>query len=792
LPARRLASSTSNLPLPFSPLIGRQNEIESVSALIQHDNARLITLTGPAGVGKTRLALGAAEASRGAFANGVYFVSLASITDPELVALTIAGAIGVREGGGASLVTRLAQWFGDRHALLVLDNFEQVVDAATLISTLLRTCPNLTVLVTSRVQLRISGEREHVVPPLAVESRRVIGCKSATPASDAVQLFVERARAVQELSELTAENAESVSAICKRVDGLPLAIELAAARTKMLSPSSLLSRLDRRLPLLTGGNRDMPLHQQTMRGTIDWSYELLSPDDQALFRRLSVFVGSFSLEAAESVSRTVDSDESEQVFERMASLIDNSLLQHALDVRTGSRYYMLETLREFGFEALQHTYEVATVRDRHADYFLALAEEASPDFIMTADTAWANRLAPDHENLRAAFDWLVLQRRAEQCLRLAAACAPFWYVRGYIRDGWKRLSQALEIAGPAPTVAKGIVLNWAGQFAITSGEYEAATALGTEGLAVWRLLDDPRGIARALHQAAMAEELQFHWEAAAALYHEELAVWRELGQLRNNGFVLSLLGGVAFGQGDLERACALELEASTVLEEAGDQRGVALSLWYLGLFSAAGGQLLDAAVSFRSSLISLVEHGDLVWVHKPLVGLAEVAVRTNAHVVAARLVGAVDIQLQQTGARLLPFDMPGYETAISDAQATLGSDSFAAAHLEGSRQSADEWLNDADAVVLAARELTHAEQPRATLSTDPLTNREREVLALLAEHLTDREIADRLFVSHRTVNSHVGSILNRLGVDSRREAIARAREIGLLPVAERASGKLDS
>jgi non-specific serine/threonine protein kinase len=771
-----------NLPTPLSPFIGREDESRQICALLLRPETRLLTLTGPGGVGKTRLALQAASNVAGAFPDGVWFVGLGSIADPSLVATSIATALRVDVASGQPILDRLRADLRAKRILIVLDNFEHVVEAAPLVADLLGGCSGLTMLATSRVRLRISGEREHAVPPLACAAPTRATTTEAESASEAVRLFIERGQAVNEALALTPENVSAISEICRRLDGLPLAIELAAARVKVLPPDALLKRLDRRLPLLSGGGRDLPARQQTMRDTLAWSYDLLSGPEQALFRTLAIFAGGFTLEAADAMVASSVPGEID-ILEGVASLVDKSLLRQVEGGDGKARYVMLETVREFGRERLEVEGEKDEAARRHATYFLALAEQATKETHTRSLVAGADQLAADHDNLRAAFDVLCLPGATEHCLRLAAACAPFWYARGHIHEGWTRLTHALAITKPQDSAARGRALNWASQLAITTGDLQAAATFSQEGMTVWERIGDPRGRASALHASAMVEEIQLHWDTAAARYDLVLDAWRALDEPAHLGRALAFRAGVAFGQGDLVRAIALEDEAKAIFQDLGDLRWVGLADWYLGMFATHQRRFPAAARFFRDSLRTLVDAGDSVWLFKPLAGLAAIAAEIGQAQSAARLLGAVDELLDRTGARLLPFDVPAYERAEAAARTLLGAEAFVAAARGGHDLARTDWLAEADAVVIAVDGEARGPGRGREKGGPGLTAREIDVLRLLSRGLTDREIAELLFVSRRTVNAHVANMLSKLGVTSRTEAVARGRALDLLPAA---------
>ena len=583
-PLKTLGSRQGSLPVQPTALVGREPEVATLVQRLHREDVRLVTLTGPGGTGKTRLGIQVAAELRGRFAGGVFFVSLAPINDAVLVMPTIAQALGIRDGRGQPLLARLAEVLQPQPVLLFLDNFEQVIGAASQVADLLTAYPQLKVLVTSREVLHVRAEHEFVVPPLALPDLAHLPTLAVLASLPSVALFLQRAQAVQPDFQLTRANASAVAEICVHLDGLPLAIELAAARMKLLSPQALLARLGQRLALLTSGSRDVPTRQQTLRNTIAWSYQLLDAWEQRLFRWLSVFVGGCTLQAAETVCPRADDGEG-QVLEGIASLVDKSLLQRLEPSGEGSEepyLRMLETIREYGQEVLAAHGEGAIARQAHADYFCRVAEEAEPALQGPQLVPWLERLEREHDNLRAALRWVLEGDRAATAMRLGTALERFWVIRGHRSEGLAFLEQAL--AGGAkevPMAVRAKALLAAARLAFVQSNYTRGEALAQESLALFRELGDRWGIALSLDRLGMAAWRRGDFAAARVPLEEALALFRAIEDQGRAAWSLFTLGLLNTKQGEYTRACTLFEESVTLFTQLGNKRGMAAALTQL-------------------------------------------------------------------------------------------------------------------------------------------------------------------------------------------------------------------
>lgn len=585
-----------NLPLQLTSFIGREREIAEVKRLL--GTSRLLTLTGAGGSGKTRLALQVASQVVGDYPDGVFFIDLAPITDPSLVLPSVAKSLAVKVAPGEALIETLKSYLQGKEVLFLLDNFEQVVAAAPLIVDLLVSASDLKILVTSREPLHVQGEQLYQVPPLELPDPARQASVEELSQTEAVALFIERARLVQPDFRLLEVTAPVVAQICSRLDGLPLAIELAAARSSVLTPQAMLLRLDTRLKLLTKGAHDLPARHQTLRSAIEWSYDLLTEDEKQLFRRMAVFQGGRTLEALEAVAN-FDGKLRVDALEGVQSLVDKSLLQQRVAKNGEPRFVMLETIHEYAKEKLQHSGEAVALQGEHALYFMRLAEEAEPHLRGAKQQEWLDRLDDEHDNIRAALRWATEQgavgnaSATEVGLRMAASLWRLWDIRAYHSEGREQLVRFLSASQGqeevveiiATTEAKAIrakALNGAGNLAFSQGDYKAARSLHTEALTIRRELGDKLGIAGSQNNLANTVTRLGDYTTARELYEETLAIMTQLGDKHGIAMSLHNLGSVAFAQGDYQRHHALKEESLAISRELGDKFGIAIALENLG------------------------------------------------------------------------------------------------------------------------------------------------------------------------------------------------------------------
>jgi len=725
---KTLEARPTNLPIQPTPLIGREQQVGEAVTLVRREGIRLVTLTGAGGTGKTRLSLQVAAELAADFEDGVFLVDLAAITDPHLFIPTVAQTLSVREKPGQSLSETLNDYLRDKHLLLLLDNFEQLLDAGPTVSALLAGAPSLKALVTSRAPLHLSGEHEYSVPPLAVPDLDASLPPATLAGYEAVQLFVERAHAVKPEFELTSENAPAVAEICARLDGLPLAIELGAARVRILSPQALLGRLSQRLVLLTGGARDAPARQRTLRDTIEWSYGLLSASEQRLFVRLSVFLGGRTIEATEAVCDPAG-ELGAAVFDGVASLVEKSLLRQDEGPAGEPRFFMLETIREYALDRLERSGEGELLRQRHADYFVALAEEAEPEILGADQILWLDRLEAERDNFRAALGWSLERGDTERALRLIGSLRRAWVSRGYLSETRKWLESAFEQSTPVPPQVEAKALYGLGRVALVEGDYDQAIPsleqsarrfreLGeAEGL-VFSLADlgfiataqgrhedaqrfaeeslteataagNDRTIAAALHSLACGKLDADEYGEARTLFEQSLTLRRKLGDKRNMANSLCYLGSVALLEGDYNRATALLGESLALGRELGNVLIVSAALANESLVALAAGDAGRAAALCIESLTLSHELGDKRTTVECLHALAGVAAVQAEPLRAALLSGAAESLHAAIKTPPSPAERIVGERFLPIARAAVDDASFETTWAQGRRMNYD-------------------------------------------------------------------------------------------------------
>ena len=901
-PLKTLDTHPSNLPVQPTPFIGREQEVETCEQLLRREEVRLLTLTGPGGIGKTRLALQVAAGLSEVFPDGVYFVNLAPLRDPGFVLPTIAELLDVKELAGQPVLDPLKAFLGEKRLLLLLDNFEQVVGAALQVAELLAACRQLKVLVTSRMVLHVQAEQEFAVPALSLPDPRQLPEVVELARYEALALFIQRAQAARPEFQLSNANARAITEICRRLDGLPLAIELAAARLKLLPPQALLARLTPRLTVLTSGARDLPERHQTLRNTIAWSYQLLDAHGQRLFRQLAVFAGGCTLQAIEAIAAALDG-EAGRVFEGVTSLIDQSLLQQTEQDGEEPRLVMLETIREYGLEVLEASGERETTQHAHAAYYLALAEEAEPELAGLQQAVWLERLEREHDNLRAAMQWLLEQegteQRREMALRLGGALLRFWEVRGHWSEGWTFLEWArAESKGVAVPAQVKVLMAAAYLLDHLENDTDRAEALYEESLVRYRALGDTPGIAYALSELGGIAARRGNFALAYTRTEEALALFREVGDKQGIAWSLNYLANIVSGQGEYARAISLTEESLTLFREAGDKQGIAWSLadlagivsqrgeyaraislteeslalcralgdvegtawslfglaralflsqgdsvrvhtlleeglalcrevghklgiaWalghlgevfhqqgdavkarllveesvtlsreighgrstaeslvVLGRMEALAGDYAAARACYEESLAIGREVGDNLSIGFSLEELAAVVAVQEDPAWAARLWGAAEALREAMGTPIPPVYRTDHDRSVAAARAQLGEKVFAAAWAQGRLMSPEQALA-AQVMPLKPAPSGPTATPVMKSSSYPtgLSSREVEVLRLVAQGMTNEQVAEHLIISPRTVNTHLTSIYGKIQVSSRSAATRYAIE----------------
>jgi predicted ATPase/DNA-binding CsgD family transcriptional regulator len=744
---------SDSLAIPATPFIGRHAELRTVCDLLRRDGVRLVTLTGVGGSGKTRLAMHVAAELATAFADGAVFVDLAPVSDSALVAPTIAHRLGDIDARGHASFDAIVECIRDQRRLLVLDNFEQVLGAVGIVDDLLRACPGVSVLVTSRAPLQIRAEREFPVPPLKVPDATVRLSLNELSQFEAIALFVDRATAIRPDFALTESNAAAVVEICSRLDGLPLAIELATARLRLLSPEAILPRLG--LDLLGGGRRDLPARHQTLRTGIAWSYDLLSERQQMLFRRLSVFVGGFTLAAAAAVCGMPASEET-LVLEEVGALVDNNLVRSAGFVAGEQRYSMLETIREFGSEQLQAHDEAPVTRSRHLAWYLDRAEQQRSPTPHGLDLL--ARFDAEFDNFRAALRWSCSGAGdPELGLRMVAAIDRMWNMRGHFVEARAWLDRLLPLCKQR-TAARASALTLAGFLATRQNDDVSATPLFEEALDIRRELGDSRGLATTLYHFAVVPHHQGDHRRAQAMLEESLAIARAA---RHQGVVemgLLFLADLVLDRGDFSHATRLYNDALAVARPRGNTHSIAYGVRGLGHVARAQGQYTRAHQLLTESLQMFAELRDQRCVPLCLEGLACIAVGPDWAERAARLLGAAHAYQKKTGAPAPPSELADYLRTEADARAELGDERFGAMWAQGADMAFVEAVGYA---LTDAAPTTVTPRVRTRVSLSP---RERQVVALIAGGLSNGEIAGQLVLSVRTVERHIENVYNRLGI----------------------------
>ncbi len=768
-PLRTLDAHPNNLPPQPTVFIGREAEVARTRAALLDEGARLLTLTGAGGIGKTRLALQLAAEVIDQFRHGAFFVPLAHITDPGMIVPSIAKVLGVNEMPGRSLLHNLQEYLKDKQTLLALDNLEQVTEAASVVDQLLAACPDLKIVTTSRERLRLSWEHEFQVPTLEVPDRRkdTVDTAARIPA---VALFVNRCRLVHPEFALTPDNVEAVATICIRLEGLPLAIELAAARIKILTPEEIARRLDDHSRLLRGGPRDAPQRHQSLQAAISWSYELLTPDERRLFRSLAVFRGGFALASAEAVA----SGDSLDLLDGLTSLVDKSLLRRIAVPDRSARFHMLETIREYGVEQLAATGELDGTRSRHAGHFASLAEQAEMRLASPEEEMGLQRLWQDTENLRSAVEWSV-RSSVQTTARLGCGLGWLFYLHGHLTEGRARIEQILQAAGDVDDQLRARVLLPAGVLAWSLGEWHQARTWLEQSLGVFRQYKDARREAMATAFVGHVARSTGEVEEASTRYQTALGIYRSLGNEWGIAWALFDLGLAARDRGNDDEAVALHEQSLALFRKQGYRWGTAWALWNLGVLAHRRGDDANARDRFAESLDLYRGLDDRRGIAQSLEGLAAVIFVAGRLREAARVLSAADALRAGLGAPVALSDRREYDRTLEGVKVSMAGAEFEREWSNGRSLEAD----DAIQLALGAAQPPPARPQRPGKAHDPLTSRESEVAALIARGLSNREIATKLSIADRTAISHIEHIMNKLGLHSRAQIAAWAVRHGL-------------
>lgn len=824
MPTFKGKPSTGNLPAPLSSFIGRQHEIKEIRQLLSAN--RLVTLTGPGGCGKTRLALEVAYELMGDFEHGIWFVELATIADPEFVPQTIAATLNIREQSKRSLADVLVDYLAVAPTLLVLDNCEHLILAcAQIAETLLKKCPELTILATSREIMGMTGEATWIVPPMSLpvqqpwtNPRSAPDAMNAYQESESVQLFLARAESIAPDFRFSAENGSWVAEICRRLDGMPLAIELAAARVRTLSVQQIAKRLDDRFQLLTGGSRTAPPRHQTLAAALDWSYALLSEVEQNVLQALSIFAGGATLEALDALCAGLGM-ESDAVLDALSHLVDKSLVMVRRSARSETRYHLLETIRQYAFEKLLKSGRAAKSRDRHLEYFIQWAEKAEPHLNGVDQVEWLDQYEAEHDNLRAALEWCdAHESRAAMRLRLAAACGRFWRVHGYLSEGRRHLSEALsKDSAQERRVARARALTFLANLEYLQSDYPAMRPVAEEALSIWRELGQ-EGKAGAAYTLDLLGELgteEGDYVNSLVLFQEAMDIYKELSDIRGVGqihmqfgwaamragdypkaqyhleeffqlaqqagdttdlaYALSGLGEAAVRQGKYERATSLLEQGLELNRLRGDKWGTATMLGSLGWIALRQhnfDQLREMLSESLSLRVDIRDQGGIAWC---LEKLAEAKYEQTEFQEATKIFGQAESIRAPLGSLIDPADLADYNHILSGLRSALGADEFAALWAEGATLRLDEVIDCALSEPETSPESIRSEKEKF----GGLTRREREVAVLIAQGKSNREIAEAMTVGVKTIETYVTRILNKLGFDSRVQIATWALETGL-------------
>jgi predicted ATPase/class 3 adenylate cyclase len=690
-PLKTLDYRPHNLPLQPTPFLGREREVAAVADLLCREAVRLVTLTGPGGIGKTRLALQTGADLLDDFPDGVFFVDLAPLTDPSVVASVTAAALGLRLEGGRPAEEALRAFLRDRQLLLVLDNFEHVLPAAPLVGELLAT-PGPKVLATSRTPLHLRAEHEVPVLPLALPDPRRQESAQVLSQYEAVRLFIARATAVDPAFTVDDTVAPAVAEICARLDGLPLAIELAAARVKLLPPSALLARLERRLQVLTSGPRDAPARQRTLRDTIAWSHDLLTPEQQMVFRRLAVFAGGCTFDGAEAVT---NADGALDLFEAIAALVDASQLRQNVGTGAEPRFWMLETVREYGLERLAESGEEAMIREWHAAHFVAQVARAAVSIRGPGQVEWLDRIEADLDNIRAVFVWLLQHAEPEATAQLAVGMGEYWWQRGDIGECRSWLERVLEDAERLSAALRHRTLVLAGALAHIQGDRQHAIRRGEEALALARDHGSRADVIEALHVLGMWTVVNGDVNRAVALIEEAVDLQGQAAGAAPNLRLLMTLGVVEHRRGRFNHAATALEEALAVSRTTGDRQLIADTLDYLGDVESDRGNLPAGLFRYGEALSLWRELKDGWGIADALVGFADVAAIREQWESAARFLGAAEALYETAGVAVPPHDRPPYARALAAVRAGLGDAAFTSSRMTGRRAEIEEVIAEA-------------------------------------------------------------------------------------------------